>query len=852
MAGRYSADFLLHLRQSPLCVKPPGLPPAEEWMGPPPETFRTQAKTATTDRLKGGADGLLLNQENRRPALDRNGPSSRNVANPDDIILGPPRTSFASATSMRNSRTSETEKGLKDSTERTDRFSFRTRVNDPEPVNDRFRDSRNNTFRRRGDQEQDSEGWSTVKPRKSFGHEGAERFHGRMGGGVGPDRFNPRGDGRVRDREDRDAEDRRMRVLDRPTRDKDAEDVDGLRRNGLTRGKSEPWFKDILGGTGGSGSTNNNSSANNDAQISARERIEKAKSWRDRQPDDKQDNRHNERTNDRTYERRWDREQRTEREPEWVEEPADDRPSQGHTEEDFKKFMESMKASRAGGASKSDEKTAMLLDKPAPEVPEPDLKVASAPAVESGPDKFFAAYGSIDASAAAAEAKEASRPKGGKSSRFMAFLAPTSQDDSRAKTEPPTPAAAPPPTGSGNDAGPQSEADKEAFALLIQKLQRSGLGSMLQSPSGLPPQYPFNKPSEPQTQPLPQTQTQTQGPSLIQDLLDRQKSAVASPEPFQQYGGDRREDPRLRAQQLGIHDIVSPRPMAPPVQPPPVSRPEQALHDLVAQRHQLPNQNNNNNNNNNGNNSNRTSQNVSAINSNTEFLMRLMQSHRDAPEPPRTEQLMVRMPQPNKQVTMPNMPDREPDYQRDRGMSQRQQQQHHQQQQQQLRGQIHPGFMDDQFHHPADVGVDSRPQPTQILQRPPPPGLDHHMHPFQMSSGVQQQPQQQQLPPQQRPMIPPPGLINGPPRGNLPGLPPTMYPPNFPPGSFPPPEGLVGPGPPRSMQPPPGFYGGPPPGFMPPPGMGVVGFQGPDGPVFGGLPPFDRRGMLPPGPYRGP
>lgn len=33
MAERYSAEFLLHLRQSPLCVKPPNLPPPEEWMG---------------------------------------------------------------------------------------------------------------------------------------------------------------------------------------------------------------------------------------------------------------------------------------------------------------------------------------------------------------------------------------------------------------------------------------------------------------------------------------------------------------------------------------------------------------------------------------------------------------------------------------------------------------------------------------------------------------------------------------------------------------------------------------------------------------------------------------------------
>lgn len=32
MARRYEIDELLKLRSSPLVVKPPGLPPIEEWM----------------------------------------------------------------------------------------------------------------------------------------------------------------------------------------------------------------------------------------------------------------------------------------------------------------------------------------------------------------------------------------------------------------------------------------------------------------------------------------------------------------------------------------------------------------------------------------------------------------------------------------------------------------------------------------------------------------------------------------------------------------------------------------------------------------------------------------------------
>ncbi|KAK3318536.1 hypothetical protein B0H66DRAFT_533037 [Apodospora peruviana] len=816
MAARYSAEFLLHLRQSPLCVKPAGLPPAEEWMGPPPETFRNQTKP-TNDRIKG--PDSLLNQENRRPPLDRNG--SRNSANPDEIILGPPKTSFASATSLRNNRIGDADKGLKD-TERSDRpvdrFNFRTLNNDPDGANDRYRDTRdgrNNTFRRRGDQDQDSEGWSTVKPRKSFGHEGAERFHGRMGGAG--DRFGVgRDDRRPRDRDDRDPGDRRNnRNPDHHTKDKESEPTETTpRRNGLTRGKTDNWYKDSPNST------------NEPTLITQRERIDRAKSWRDRIPgDDKPSERQPEKTNDRNYERRWDREQRVEREPEWLDEPAEEK-SQGKTAEDFKKFMETMKAASKGVPPPPDNK---LLENPNPDpFLELEQKVVSAPAVESGPDKFFEAFGSrgLDVTTPTAEVKEVAKPKGGNKSRFMAFLAP--QEEGRPKTEPSTPAVATPGGGPAMDDPPKDDTEKVAFAQLIQKLHRSGLGPP--DANNWTPQQSFAGFFD---------------AAAAQSAQKQQpKSAVTSPEPFQQYGGDRREEVRFRLQQQQhpVHDVISPRPQGPPAQPLPVSRPEQALHELVAQRHNMPLQTNN-----------RMPQNTAAVNSNTEFLMRLMQSHRDAPDPPRTEQLMVRMPQPTKQVSVANIPDREQDYQRERSASQRQ-----------LRHQQGPpGFLEDQFHPSAEMDNRQQPQqPTQILQRPPPPGLEHHMMPFPMGGGGGGGGVGAQLPPQQRPMIPPPGLVNGPmPPRNMPM--PGIFPPNFPAGAFPgppPPDGFLGPGgpPPRSMQPPPGFLAGPPPppGFIPP-GMGMAGgFQGvpeagPAGVFGGGMPPFDRRGMMPPGAYRG-
>lgn len=730
---------------------------------------------------------------------------------PEDIILGPPRTSFASATSMRNNRLSDIEKGVKDadSRDRPERFNFRTKTGEADNGNDRLKDSRTNSaFRRRGDADQDSEGWSTVKPRKSFGTEGAERFHGRMGGS---DRTTGREDKRFRDRDDRDNGDRRNRNTDQGLRDKETDDVDGSRWNGLGRNRTEPRLKENSEG----------------APLTGRERIDRAKSWRDRNPEDKPADRHGDRANDRAYDRRWDRdrEHRVEREPEWLDEPAEEK-SQAHTVEDFQKFMESMKAGR-GGPQKTSEGAAG--NKPPAELHvEVERKVATVPATESGPDKFFAAYGAgatLDIGSPSAEAKESARPKTGKSSRFTSFFSAT-QDDARGRTEPPTPAATAPPSNGMNVPPQQHDADKEAFAVLLQKLQRQSFA-------------PSSQAAQPQATPSfsEQSSTPAMTPGLAPRLtpglapglppnMQHAKSALTSPDPFQQYGGERREDPRLRGppQPQSVQGILSPRPMPPPSQPP-APRPEQnLLQDFLGQRsHGM------------GQGSGHHEQNPAPVNNHqTDFLMRLMQSARAAPEPLRTEQLLVRNPQPTKQVNLPNMQERESDYERERTAPQPQRQ---------MRPQGAPGFFDGQFHSPDN---DNRPQqPTQILQRPPPPGLDHHMSQMQMGGAPQ-------MPPQ-RPMIPPPPGINimSNPRN---GPDPRMFAPNFPPGAFPPPpDSMVGPtGPgPRNMQGPPGFYGGIPPpglpGFMPPPSMG--GFQGPpDGGLqFGGPPPFDGRNMPPHG-----
>lgn len=785
----------------------------------PPETVRNQTKPVA-ERTKV-SDATVLEQ--RRPGLDRT--TSRNNAStsqytlqllqhllkantfidPDDIILGPPRTSFASATTMRSNRVGEIEKPVKDAEPRdkAERFNFRNKTSDADNGSDRFKESRTNTaFRRRGDADQDSEGWSTVKPRKSFGTEGAERFHGRMGG---PDRTAGRDDKRFRDREVAENGDRRTRNTEPNPREKDSEDADASRWNGLSRNRAEPRVKENSEG----------------APSTQRERIDRAKSWRDRHPEEKPVEKHVDRPNDRAYDRRWDRDRdhRVEREPEWMDEPAEEK-SQGKTGDDLKKWMESMKASTAG-AQKTNEGAAVL--KPAAKVVEIEHKVVSTQAVESGPDKFFATYGAganLDISSPAAEAKDSARPKTGKSSRFTSFF--SSQDDSRGRAEPPTPAAVAPPSNALKFFPPQqNNADKAEFAKLLQKLQRQSMGQGSQPPPAQPtPSFPEHSSTPAGTPGLAPRLTS----SGSQPGMQHGKNAIASPDMFQQYGGERREDPRLRGppQPHSIQDMLSSRPMPLPSQPPP-PRPEQTLQDVLTQRPQGMGQG-----------SGRLEQNAApANNAQAEFLMRLMNSARAAPEPLRTEQLMVRMPQPTKQVHPSSIQDREPEYHRERTAPQPQRQ---------MRPQGAPGFFDDQYQPPDN---DHRPQqPTQILQRPPPPGLDHHISQYQMGGAPQ-------MPPQ-RPMIPPPGInmMGNPRNGAIPGV----FPPDFSRGPFPPgglPDSMLGPqGPgPRNMPGPPGFFGGiPPPGlYMPPPNMG--GFQGgPDaGPPFGAPPPFDGRNMPPHG-----
>ncbi|RDL39992.1 Uncharacterized protein BP5553_04332 [Venustampulla echinocandica] len=793
MAVRYTPDELKFLKESPLVVKPLGLPPAEQWMGTPADPTRNSAKLAN-EKAKNHSSNLDLDQPNKRPGAERH--MSRSSANPEDIILGPPKTSFMSATSIRSAGkpfdSPERERASARDVDTRDRFNFRGgRTGDGD--NDRPREGRNNLRMRRNDGDQDSDGWSTVKPRKSFGNEGAERFNGRMG----LDRH--KDDKRFRDREDRDHKERPARGFDSYSRDKDTDDHERAegRKNGTGRGRNEPsWFKDSADGAPAPRERNSNSNGDRP--------MDRSRGWRDKDREDRGD-----RVPDRG-DRRWDRDQRQEREPEWFAEPEEEK-TQAHTQEEFQKWKEQMQGKDRTSASKAPAEVALPsadtgsgffgLEKP---------KVETPLAIDTGPDKFFGKWATPTEEKSPEAGSELrkeglAKPKGaGKASRFTSFFA---QEEPQGRQPEPLPAMAQPSQG-GFDAllanSSQSAAEKEAFQQLLQKLQRqtiSGTGTGSARPTGVPIQQ---KPYTSEKQ---------------------QSNQIPSQDNFQQYRAERHEEgrPATRNSQQALQELMTQRQVAGSQ---PTIRPEQMLQELVGQRQDALNR------------ASRTPDQQPARNDNTAFLMGLMQSAKAAPEPQRSEQAHMRIPL-GKPIDRQQMQQQQQMLEREEA-AQREAAQRERSTSQRARAHPPPGFFDDPAFQrgpppPHERQSGNPPQPTQILQRPPPPGLE-----MGWDRASQLPPPQHRINPN---VPPPPGLASAPNRG-MP-VPQQMFPPGFPMGSFPP---DVMPGPPRNipMPPPPGFFNSPPPGFLPP---GISGFQGPEGMAFGGAP-FDGRGPPPQGAFR--
>ncbi|KAJ5091928.1 hypothetical protein NUU61_006798 [Penicillium alfredii] len=433
MARRYEIEELLWLRSSPLVAKPPGLPPIEEWMPQPDPT--TQRKQQNPRDHNNPSE----TSTNRRPSFFEARHISRG-SNSEDIILGPPKTAFASSRIGGKGSSDLTDRSSRphDSDDpKNDRFNFRDRFfkdrDAPERDIDR-RDGRPGPLNgRRGEKED----WNAGRPRRTFGPDDPDRKPRRNGEF---DRWDSRD--QHNERGARDKEGRFLRKDGQPGRTK----YDGS------------WFRD------------ENTHDGQDAD------------------DDKPPLRNREWRRDRHgADRDWNRGAKFEQEPEWLDTNDRDEPRRAHTQEDFERWKERMKAGSSAAPPQAqahaEEKSASVSNTASQKL---ETRRTDGEIFSSGPslmadtsmERFFGLLGDtkppvpdigtptpVDSAAK----KEVLPGKPGKSSRFAGLFSPPPESSTRepelnaGPKPPPIDMPAPP------SANPQ-DADQEGFQRILQML----------------------------------------------------------------------------------------------------------------------------------------------------------------------------------------------------------------------------------------------------------------------------------------------------------------------------------------------------------------------------------------------
>ncbi|KAG0157752.1 hypothetical protein PDIDSM_4937 [Penicillium digitatum] len=458
MARRYEIDELIWLRGSPLVAKPSGLPPIEEWM-PQPDSTTTQRKTHGTRDANNPAEPTATN---RRPSFFEPKHISRG-SNSEDIVLGPPKTAFAS------SRIGG--KGSFDPTDRpaarpndldetkNERLNFRDKFfkdrDAPEKELDRREAKPGPLAARRGERED----WNSGRPRRTFGPDEQER--------------KPRRNGEFDRWENKEGA--RDPIAERAPREKDGRFTN--RKEGQPpRSKYEgSWFRE-------------------------EHSQEAADADEDKTPLRNREWRQNLTRNGN--EREWNRGAKFEQEPEWLDANDRDEPRRAHTQEDFERWKERMKAGSGSSTQPEahvEEKKEAHIEEQKPETRRTDGEIFSNSGAQFMSDesmeRFFGLLGDSKAQpqtpevstpiAADPVAKKEPSPfpgKSGKSSRFAGLFSPMPESPAR-EPEPMPYFSAPPQHQPYQQAQPAPEsmpfpshnADQEGFQRILQMLggQRS-------------------------------------------------------------------------------------------------------------------------------------------------------------------------------------------------------------------------------------------------------------------------------------------------------------------------------------------------------------------------------------------
>ncbi|KAI9705560.1 MAG: hypothetical protein M1836_006316 [Candelina mexicana] len=456
----------------------------------PPD--QNQAKPAAR-RLRTDEPSTFHDISSRRPSLFTRGSSTI----PDDIVLGPPKTTFASATSTRNtnkpidSPDRRSFHNHSDDTSKNERLNLRDKFfkerNRDDTDHERPKETRNGVNNGRRGGKEECEGWTDVRPRKSFGQEEGERLRRKTG---------DRDSERERDHP-RDFHDRSHKLHDSHSgRDREHEEKDvPPRRNGFGRGRNEPtWFKD-------------------EKTTDARER--------DRGKEDSRDKewRENNRRGNRGSDREWTRGGKVELDPEWMGSADSEERTQAHTQEDFQRWKERMKAGSAVAEEKpkaveegdSDHQRHVSTNTPiAPTVQKVDTPLVMDPGV----DKFFGLFkeprkateGPPSGGASIVAKKELAKGATGKSSRFTSFFAPQEEAPPQQLERAPASLAA--------ISQDSSSEDKEGFQRILQMLG----GVNMTSGDNIPPANQLQ---------------QQQPPPPANNVTKRSDPPTTAPSPFQ-------------------------------------------------------------------------------------------------------------------------------------------------------------------------------------------------------------------------------------------------------------------------------------------------------------------------------
>lgn len=361
---------------------------------------------------------------------------------PSEIVLGPPKTTFASASSARTtSRTFDSPNRTafnahNGDASRNDQYSSKDKSREKlEGEVYKSREPRSGAAFGRRNGKEEGESWSGLrsgKPPSTDDSDRPFRRYGERGFGQGEGENGDNG--------------RPQRGFENYRREGD--DAGTPRRNGMGRGNRPSWYND-------------DNNQENDPPENTRDNT-RTRDWRDG----------GDRNNRRGPERDWDRNRRVEQDPEWMLEPDTEEKKQAHTAEDMEQWKASMRAGKGsadiGASSKSSAAKNEAATTPAAKL---DISLGLDPSL----DKFFGLWNepkavngaSPDQGAEQQLKPEAGRLNAPKSSRFTGFFSP------KTEVQPQQPAPPPVDVSSLADVAASNE-DKAGFQRILQMLGGGG------------------------------------------------------------------------------------------------------------------------------------------------------------------------------------------------------------------------------------------------------------------------------------------------------------------------------------------------------------------------------------------